>query len=88
MPLIPHYNDPRAVYDPKTNAIVSLVGGIGAMFQSSLSPLLAVLAIVSGLIGMYFSVRTKRWGWFVGNLFGFLFGVIYLINYANGTFDQ
>lgn len=84
---VPTYASNKQIYDPKADAIVSLTSGVMAMFQIELSPLLAILAIVAGIIGMIFGVKTKRWGWFVGNLIGCLLGLIYIINYASGTFD-
>lgn len=84
MVVIPTYAAPKDLYDAKKHGIISLVSGIVAMFQLSVSPLLAVLAVVAGILGIVFGVKQKRWGWLVMAVFGLFFGAIYLIMLASG----
>lgn len=84
MVMLPAYASPKDLYDAKKHGIVSLASGILAMFQFSVSPLLAVLAVVAGIFGIVFGVKQKRWGWLVMAVFGLFFGAIYLIMLASG----
>lgn len=78
------YASQKHVRDAKTNAILSFVSAFLSFFPSNLRPLLAILALVTGVLGMVFGVKQKRWAWFVLALFGLFFGLITSIMLLSG----